>query len=734
MNANADMCYIYPHGEGGIYFDGEAVLTVSHPKTKYKLDIKIVVSDEVDIVFEKAYVTINQFSQETINVTASSSGRLSYTSTNSAVVKAEGTSKLCVINGVGAGTAIVIASNMSGTKSAELIVNVKAVDLKNYYYLQTGSNIVTIDTREAYRTIKGEVIEAKTGNKNDYLTSLLKWKIKDSDQSKGVVRLNNSQTASTVVTHNEVTLYPVKSGDIEVIFGFFDPADPVFKDYPTLKDNCAGKSIYVRVEQASTQFMLSHAVITIKEGEAVDNVWAKIEPEPPGINYGNWLNGGDIMWTSEKPDVVAVIYRNDANKQSNVSLQSFKPGNAQVFVKYGTTQQIISVVVTANSFIHSDKSGFNVMPDLSEVFTITSNPKDKDISMTIDSNMWVTLKCRQKGLDKPWGDIVSAFRTQTSEQMGKIDPATGLPYEGFEFMVTGGVSEGVTTITFEMKSTGQKTQVMVTNVKNYFVQWQGKAQMRFEPKETSPNKLMLYYTIAPYFDELDPYQVEGKFRIEVKKTVEYEADGKTPKKDKDGYEIVKERWIEFKRPYAAGTYQEMSTFGPCGMTITMRTRQTNMQVPLDVYIYYDNLPVTWSMEKAEYIDMKPSNGSQWVTANLRSTYDAVNYAATIGSNERLYIKLAIDANYPGHGLTMRIANADGTILSPLNAYINNAGDRVVIEWNPPDAGTTPNGTFIKDTTFIVLLKVEYSYFNGFKTMTAYNRNILVYGANVVRQK
>ena len=159
-----------------------------------------------------------------------------------------------------------------------------------------------------------------------------------------------------------------------------------------------------------------------------------------------------------------------------------------------------------------------------------------------------------------------------------------------------------------------------------------------------------------------------------------------------------------------------------------------MQVPLDVYIYYDNLPVTWSMEKAEYIDMKPANGSQWVPANLRSTYDAVNYAATIGSNERLYIKLAIDANYPGHGLTMRIANADGTILSPLNAYINNDGDRVVIEWNPPDTGTTPNGTFIKDTTFIVLLKVEYSYFNGFKTMTAYNRNILVYGANVVRQK
>jgi hypothetical protein len=750
MNANADMCYIRPHSEGGLYFEGEAVLTVSHPKTKYKLDIKILVGDDVDIVFENAYVTINQFEQKLIRVSASSSARLNYTSTNSAVLRAEGTSAMCVIEGVGAGTAIVIASNMSGTKSAELIVNVKAVDLNNYYYLQTGTSIVTMDTREAYRTISGEVIEAKTGKRNDYLTSQLKWKIKESGQSKEIVRLNNSSDTGIVVTHDQVTLYPVKSGDIEVIFGFFDKNDPLFAQYPTLKDKCAGKTIYVRVTQASEQFVLSHAVITIKEGEAADNVWAKIEPEPPGINYGNWLNGGDIMWASEKPDVVAVIYRNDANKQSNVSLQTFKPGNAQVFVKYGTTQQIISVVVTANSFIHSDKSGFNVMPDISEIFTITSNPNKEDITMTIDSNQWVTFKYRQKGVNAAWSDLPPKFITQTGAQMAAIDPATHLPYEGVEIKVTGGVSEGTTTITFEMKKTGQKLQVMVTNVKNYFVQWEGRAQVRFAPNEPVPAKvstnqnanyitnykgvLRLYYKIQPAYDKLDPYQVEGKFRILPGQTYEYESDGKTVKKDKDGYEIVKERWIDFVKPYKTGTYEEQPYFGPCGMSINLRTRETNMLVPLDVYIYYDNIPVSWVMDRAEYYDTelyRPGTGSQWSAANLKSTYDAVNYSATIGSNEKLYIKFNIDGDYPGHGLTMRVANLD--IQAPSQADINQTGDRIIISWDPPPPGTTTVSAYIKDTTFLYLLKVEYSYFNGFKEPVKFYRNILVYGANVIRK-
>jgi len=752
MNANADMCYIYPHTEAGLKFEGEAVLTVSHPRTSYKLDIKILIRDDTDIIFETPYLTINQFEQKVIGMSASTNAKLSFTSTNSAVVKAEGNNTMCVVEGMRAGTAIIIASNMSGTRSAEMIVNVKAVDLNNYYYLQTGSNIVTMDTQESYRTISGEVIEAKTGKRNDYLTQRLKWKIKESDRLKGIVKLNNVADSNTVVTHDQVTLYPVKSGDIEVIFGFFDPNDTVFSQYPTLQDNCAGKTIYVRVSQASEQFRLSHAVITMKEGESMDGVWAKIEPEPAGINYGNWLNGGDIMWQSEKPEVVQVIYRNETNKQSNVSLQSFKPGTSQIFVKYGTTQVVLAVIVMANAYIQSDKSSFNVMPEISDTFTITSNPKRGDnarITMTIDSNQWVLIKCRQKGVETAWRDLPQYFITQNEAQMATTDPVTKQPYEGYEFMVTGGVSEGVTNILFEMKGTGQKLQVSVTNVKNYFVQFKDRASVRFQPNEPPPalasaapgagyvtgykGILRLYYSIQPAYDKIDPVE-RDQFRIIPGQTYEYEADGKTIKKDKDGYEIVKERWLDFLRPYERGTFQVADTFKPCGMTLNLRTRETNIIIPLDIYIYYDNIPISWATDRVEYTQeyMLSSISPEWTKENQRSVYDEVNYSATIGSNERLFIKYNIEGTFPGHGVQMSIAN-QADIKTPLGAYINELG-RLVIEWEPPNAGTTGGSTYIKDTNFIMLLKVEYSYYNGFKEPIKYYRNILVYGANVVRKK
>jgi hypothetical protein len=728
MNANADMCFIYPHGEGGVYFEGDAVLTIRHPKTSYKVDVRIVVTDGTDIAFEKAYVTINQFAQETIAVNASSSGKLSYTSTNNRIVTAEGTNKLCVINGLEAGTAIIIASNMSGTKSAELIVRVNAVDLNNYYYLETSKNIEIINTKDSHKTIEGVVKDARTGAINEKLTGQLKWKIKESDQAKGVVRLSNSTNSAGVVTHNGVTLYPLKAGDIELIFGFFNPADPLFDEYPTLKDNCAGKTIYVRVEQASSQFILSSSVISMSEADPPVDAWARIDGEDPPPKYDDWKNGGDIFWSSDKPEVVQVVYNDKLMDRCNVKLEPKSPGSAQIHVAYGGSEQIIAVAVSPNSFVKSTESSFSVMPDISHTFVVTSNPKDKNITLVFDSNQWVEIKSRpvrMKGFEEEWGDAPQVFKTQNAAQLAESTSTNVI--EGYEFKVKGGVYEGVTTMMFEMRDTGKKMNVIITNVKGYFVNWVGKSQMRFRPNETKQDVLRLEYTIVPFYDELEGIE-EKEFRIVPGKQVRM-VNGKE-QFDDDGHEIVEKRWIDFIRPHKEQSHELEQYFGTCGKTVRLFSKINKVPVDLDVFIYHETIPIQWKRGEVEYISASQAK----LTPNGKiSSYDAVNYSAIIGDYEKMAIDMIISGDYAGHQIIVK--KPDNYNSGMINFYDkNNLG--VYIDYRSGaainDLETTSGGNVIKSVKLLTVLKLEYSYYNGLFDRTVFYKNILVYGADVIR--
>jgi ribosomal protein S6E (S10) len=728
MNANADMCFIYPHGEGGVYFEGDAVLTIRHPKTSYKVDVRIVVTDGTDIEFEKAYVTINQFAQETITVNASSSGKLSYTSTNNRIVTAEGTNKLCVINGLEAGTAIIIASNMSGTKSAELIVRVNAVDLNNYYYLETNHNIETINTQDSFKTIEGVVKDAKTGIKNEMLTGKLKWKIKESDRAKGVVRLNNSTDPAVVVTHNNVTLYPQKAGDIEIIFGFFDPADSLFTQYPTLKHNCAGKTIYVRVEQASSQFVLSSSVISMSEADSPVDAWARIDGVNPPPKYDDWTKGGDIFWRSDKPEVVQVVYNDKLMDRCNVKLEPKSPGSAQIYVTYDNSQQVIAVVVNPNSFVKSSESSFSVMPDISHTFVVTSNPKDRNITLMIDSNQWVKIESRpvrKKGKEEKWEAVPQNFKTQNGDQLAESTSTNVI--EGYEFRVTGGVAEGVTTMMFEMRDTGKKMNVIITNVKGYFINWVGKSQMRFRPNETKQDVLRLEYTIVPFYDELEGKD-EKEFQIVPGKQVKIINGEK--QYDEDGHEIIEKRWIDFIQPHKEQSNELQRYFGTCGKTVKLFSRINKVSVDLDVFIYHETIPIEWKRGEVEYILASQAK----LTPNGKiSSFDAVNYSAIIGDYEKLAIDMIISDDYAGHQIIVKKPDNYNNGMINYNDR-NNLG--IYIDYRSGAAinnlETTSGGNVIKNVVYLTTLKLEYSYYNGLFGRSVFYKNILIYGADVIR--
>jgi hypothetical protein len=289
--------------------------------------------------------------------------------------------------------------------------------------------------------------------------------------------------------------------------------------------------------------------------------------------------------------------------------------------------------------------------------------------------------------------------------------------EGYEFRVTGSVYESTATMTFEIKETGKKTQVTITNIKNYYVKWAGKAQMRFEPKEPDNfdnEKLRLYYDISPKDDELtwsNPNH-EDFFRIVPGKS----ADGRT-------------KWIDFKKPVGR------QYFGACGVTTYLYTKKTNEQISLDVYIYYEKVDVTWAKGDISFIETKLGSTAS-NPDNRRSSFDAVTRSVIVCDNEKITVNRIIDeVKYAGHGVQLSLENSPVLMSNGINVQPTANGDGVII-WYQTDAKNLTNdrATYIDEIKYAGMLTVVYRYFNGNKGTAGmpFYHNILIYAATVSR--
>jgi len=160
--------------------------------------------------------------------------------------------------------------------------------------------------------------------------------------------------------------------------------------------------------------------------------------------------------------------------------------------------------------------------------------------------------------------------------------------------------------------------------------------------------------------------------------------------------------------------------------------QRNLTVPvsLDVYIYYDNVAITWSQGP-----VTANNGG--ALTYYVSTFDEVNYSALVGTKEKLTINMNIDRElYGGHGVTLDLENNLGSVLDSSFDYTasGNIAGHVYLSYIPAFfIESTMGSPFVKDVNYLTLLKVKYSYYNGFKEPTSFYRNILVYGATVIRR-
>jgi len=153
-------------------------------------------------------------------------------------------------------------------------------------------------------------------------------------------------------------------------------------------------------------------------------------------------------------------------------------------------------------------------------------------------------------------------------------------------------------------------------------------------------------------------------------------------------------------------------------------------VDLDVFIYHETIPIEWRRGEVEYTSVNQAK----LTPNGKiSSYDAVNYSAIIGDYEKMAIDMIISSEYAGHQIIVKKPdNYNNGMVNYSNK--NNLG--VYIDYRSGaalnDLETTGGSNIIKNVDYLTTLKLEYSYYNGLFSRSVFYKNIIIYGADVIR--
>jgi len=158
LTPGADSAYVSAKNEG------EAVIRISHPKTNYRLEIKIDVKYNSKIAFGKHELIMNMGETASVEVGSPTGGRVIYESSDNSILTVSGTSKICIIEAKKDGIAVVTARNPAGTLSDEIIVQVKFVSNAKVRYIETDGAFFTMNTTSARET---PVRAWVTGRKDD---------------------------------------------------------------------------------------------------------------------------------------------------------------------------------------------------------------------------------------------------------------------------------------------------------------------------------------------------------------------------------------------------------------------------------------------------------------------------------------------------------------------------------------------------------------------------------------
>jgi hypothetical protein len=628
--SNADNCYIQPVTQK---YEGEAVITVSHPKTNYKLDIKVIIADATEIKFAQAYITINQFAQQMVSITAPGNGALNLTvqqpNNLDPIINAYATNTMCVIEGLKEGTAIVRLSNTGGTKSDELVVRVNKVSLTGYAYINITGNTLINKTLTEKQTVQVQIKGAKNEEDEERLMNAMIKTISNETVADVSKDWGKTRGIDKVFTWTlEVVMKGV--GSSELVFSVPDNTAnaALLATYPDLKG--AVKKVYFKVSEGDNVFGVDRSDIQMYQGGVGEMVIATVDTLRSG-----GIQATDIRWEIKYPegdhnDIITLDMTMPANNETGASTVMVNAANytgscwIEVHFSYKATK-IITVRVNPVEFLIASPTGFTIGPGISQEILVTSNPNDKDITIEFDSNVAVNTSVRGKP-----NNANSKFNTLPGGgfRTGK---------DGYIIEVTGSDLQGSVRMMLKMTGTNRQTMITITNVKNYYARWVDKQSLRFRPDTPESSiEVKAYYECNPKTDMLELQTPENLFNAYFNK------------KDMIGEDSFG-KYVWLRPPvsagydgtfYRAGSYVENGDTGK--PSLHFKTRDTKQDIFLPVYIYYDKIDVEWQ----KMTNKLPAPNQSNVFDDPRFKFDPVTYALQVPFINNANYKMRINLKVP----------------------------------------------------------------------------------------
>jgi hypothetical protein len=695
--ANADACYVQPvQGK----YEGEAIITISHPKTGYKLDIKVIIADATDINFAQSYITINQYEQVVLNLTAPANGALNLNVDNKQVVNVYATNTMCVLEGLQEGTTIVRISNVSGTKSDELVVRVNKVDLTGYAYIYVLEGLMWNKTLKDKQYINIQIRGAKNEDDEIKLLNALGVSISNT----GILRISNDGGKNRGSDNKwtwKIEIEAIATGISEVQFKIPE-TDTLLGIYPDLKNVI--KKVYFKINEGENIYSVDKSSIQMFETSMGEMITATID-----MGKSGGLKADQIQWVANDLTIIEIVQKIPPNNESGVSIvhiNALKAGKTWIDVKFGTAvTKIVFIDVAPIEYVKTDKSTISISPGKEEKFIIYSNPNNEEITFYADSNIGIDkIEGRPAGTDEAWTRLNKFI-------CGK---------NGYEIKVLGSELEGTVRLTFTMEKTQKKSMVTVSNIKNYYVRWIGKSSLRFQPDEPETGeKVKIFYECNPAGDWLEfngGNFYDKYFKVICDETCieDYTENGVT--KQTKYIKLIRNQKDDNGNYYYASCSLDKSNTesGP----LPFRTKQTGQQAELPVYIYYEKIDISWKKNASH----KPGS---------KSNFDEATYAISLApdNDNELRIDLAVPDEIQRSAITWKEYQKPGGITINWEHTKGIGGNALgfrISRAKFSDEKYNPLLSTMTKSVYMGVLTVKYEYYNGNSNRTVFERKFLVY--------
>jgi len=358
LTPGADSAYVSARNEG------EAVIRISHPKTSYRLEIKIDVKYNSKITFAKRELIMDMGETASVEVASPTGGRVIYESSDNSILTVSGTNKICVIEAKKDGIAVVTARNPAGTLSDEIIVQVKFVSNAKVRYIETGGSFFTMNTTSAREA------------------SVQAWAVGKKDDGTEFQEIDNNNLTWTIAEGSKlVSLFPAYGKNI-IVTAIAPGNVELHIKHPAMPGYV--KRLYIMIEVDDVVFKLDKNFVTLQtEGQEQQTT---VSCTLSNTVEKNWEE--KIQWENMTPEFFTMIVSGD-NKF--VYLVGKKVGEGSIRAVYnGVSVRTCSVIVQAPKSLNII-GNLSLLPGQTETIPYNVVPPDSDVIVSADYYDYVEL-------------------------------------------------------------------------------------------------------------------------------------------------------------------------------------------------------------------------------------------------------------------------------------------------------------------------------------------------------